>query len=612
MKSVENKLYIYGITFILAACSIVYELLLAQTVSFFAAGTVTWYTLILGVYLGSMGVGALFFNRIFKAGNDWKSLIRVELLLSMIGGTAVIFIHILHMIVSYVWIRNQFHDMSWLFYGVIFLAVIAIGLLTGCELPLLLRIARSQSDSKSITNRVLSIDYFGSLFGALLFPLVLLVHFELITIGIIMGMVNLAVAGYLQVRQKQQSFQLTLTTMVFGLYVICLLLGGSIEQYFLKKYYYYQQNSENFTALLKNNKDWPEVNRVSSPYQKIDMVYYPPEDNVFDELVFAYMPKFQQIPNFPRGYVLFIDGFYQFLVDIEDIYHEYFTHVPIILNNRVPRNVLVLGAGDGMLVRELLKYTEVEKITLVEIDAKMVEMARDNQVLKYVNQDAFSDSRVNVIIQDAFHFLRSSPEQYDAIYMDFPRVKDYNLSKLYSVEFFQSVHRHLKEDGFAALDAAEIVDFFKENYWGIYYSTLKKAGFSTIIPYFSTLESDNPKAIKLLSPMFTESSQLNVTEEGSSEPTYVMGREAIIKRVLGDFVKDHQNSFILVRKDNKSLNPKFKNFGVDYRVITQQRFGLTLQQPVGLPFRYVPSLVNSIMKPTLPQQGRKWRVRVPY
>ncbi len=613
MSKKTSPWMIYAIAFVLAACSMVYELLLAQTLSFFAEGTVTWYSLVLGVYLGSMGIGALSFRKVFKSTDNWSSLIQVEMWLSLIGGMSVILIHLLHMIVSYIWITNSFFDLSLVFYAGVFVAVIAIGFLTGCELPLLLSIgSKSAKDGTSISNRILSVDYLGSLAGALAFPLILIVHMELVTLGVFVGLINVLVAGILQVRQPNQSFKLTLSTMLVCLYALFLVFHGGIQQYFLKKYYYYQYQADSFTGLLKSLKDWPKIHRESSPYQKIDMVYYPPDEDVFDDLLNVYTTKFKDIPDFPRGYVLFIDGFFQFLIDIEDIYHEYFAHAPIIFNNHVPRDVLVLGAGDGMLIRELVKYKEVEKITVVEIDPKMVEMARRHPVLEYVNQRAFNDPRVEVIIQDAYHFVRHTGRRFDAIYMDFPRVKDYNLSKLYSVEFFSFVYHRLNDNGFAALDAPEIVDLYKKNYWGIYYSSLAGAGFKTIFPFFSTLESDNPEAIKILEPMFDSTSRLKVSEEGGSEPRMIYGRDDIVKQMISDFVHDHRNSFIFVKKELAEPNTLYRNFGLRHQILNSKRFGLTLQQPVAFPPRYDANLVNSIMKPTLPHQANKWRMRVPY
>jgi len=610
-KSVHLRA-IYVLTIILAACNIIYELLLAQTASFFCANTVVWYSLVIGIYLASMGLGALFYRRIFKCTDDWEVLIKVEILLSLIGGLAVILIHGLHMILSYIWINNKFFDLSWVFYLGIFTAVVVIGILSGCELPLLLKIGKEYSRERNISNRILSADYIGSLFGAVLFPLVLLARFELITIGLFVAVINILAAGVLQLYQVRKTFKLTVTTIIFGLMLAGLIGSPAVEQYFLKKYYYYQESSTSLGALFRNMKDWPDIKRLSSPYQKIDLVYYPPKEDLFEDLWEIYSQKFKKFPDFPRGYVLFIDGFFQFFLDIENINHEYFAHVPVILNDKVPQNVLVLGAGDGLLLRELVKYKEIKKITLVEIDSLMVDMALKDPVLSFANNHALNDKRIQVVIQDAYHFLRTARGQYDAIYMDFPKAKDYNLSKLYSREFYYFVFRSLKDDGFAVFDATEIGNDQQDQYWQIYLSTLKSAGFQSIIPYFSTLENDNFEAVQMLYPQFKVTHQLRVTQENSKEVKVIAGRDEIIKQIMQDFVHDHQNSFIMARKLDRKINRVYKSFGVEHLILNEQRFGLTLDRPVVINDLPSDDLINSIIRPTLPRTSNGWKLRVPY
>lgn len=603
---------IYFITILSAACSMVYELLLAQTVSFFCANTVVWYSLVIGIYLGAMGFGALCFQRLFKSTDDWGSLVKVEILLSFIGGLSVMVIYVLHMVVRYIWIKNNFYDMSWLFLGGVFSAVVVIGILSGCELPLLMEIGKKYSQDKNISNRILSVDYLGALSGAVLFPLVLLARFELITIGMVVAFINILLAGYLQVLQKRHTLQLTLTTVLAGLLFVGLICSNQIEQYFLKKYYYYYESSSSAGALFKPMEDLPSIKRLSSSYQKIDLVYYPPKEDIFESLWDTYSQKFKLDPQFPKGYVLFIDGFFQFLLDIENLNHEYFAHVPVILNDKVPEKVLVLGAGDGLLVREIVKYKEVKEITLVEIDPLMVDLASNDRILTYANKHVFKDKRIRVVIEDAYHFLRTAHEKYDAIYMDFPRAKDYNLSKLYSREFYSFVHQCLEDDGFVVFDATEIADYHQDHYWEVYFSTLKAAGFQSVTPFFSRLEEDNLEAIQLLQPMFQETHQLRVTQENSKETKVIAGRAAIVKKIIQDFVQDHQNSFILARKFDNKVNRTYKSFGIDHLILNEKRFNLTLDRPLVINDLPSESLINSVMRPTLPRNSGLWKMRVPY
>lgn len=603
---------VYFITVVLAACNIVYELLLAQTAAFFCANTVVWYSLVIGIYLGSMGLGALLYGRMFKHAKEWDALITVEILLSLIGGLAVVFIGVMHMILGYIWINHQFFDLSWVFYIVIFSAAVKIGILSGCELPLLLKIGNEYSPNKNISNRILSADYLGSLLGAIMFPLILLARFELITIGFLIAAVNIVMAGLVQMLQKTRTFKLTVITVIFGMTTAGLIFSKPIEQYFLKKYYYYQESSDNIGALFKPMNDFPDIKRRSSPYQKIDLVYYKPKEDMFEALWAIYSQKFERFPEFPKGYVLFIDGFFQFFLDIENVNHEYFAHVPVILNDKVPEEVLVLGAGDGLLLRELIKYKEIKRITLVEIDRMMVGMASHDAILSYANNHAFQDKRVRVVIEDAYHFVRTDRGQYDAVYMDFPKAKDYNLSKLYSREFYFFVAKRLKDDGFVVFDATEIADQGQEKYWETYFSTLKAAGFQSVIPYFSTLEPDNMRAVQFLHPMFNDTQQLRVTQENSDEVKVIAGRDAIVKKIIQDFVQDYQSGFIMARKSNARINRTYKSFGVDHLILNERRFGLTLDRPAIINDLVSEHLVNSVMRPTLPRASNVWKMRVPY
>ncbi|MGE0268797.1 MAG: spermidine synthase [Candidatus Omnitrophota bacterium] len=603
---------IYFITLVSAACSMVYELLLAQTVSFFCANTVIWYSLVIGIYLGAMGWGALSYGRMFKKIDHWDSLIQVEFLLSVIGGLSAIVLYVIHMIIRYIWIKNNFYDLSWLFFGGVFLAVVVIGVLSGCELPLLMKIGNKYSQNKNISNRILSVDYLGALIGAIVFPLILLARFELITIGMLVAAVNILLAGYLQICQKRYALKLTVSTVMAGALIVGLVCSRHIEQYFLKKYYYYYESSSNAGALFKPMKEWPPIKRLSSPYQKIDLVYYPPKEDIFEDLWEAYSQKFKLDPRFPKGYVLFIDGFFQFLLDIENINHEYFAHVPIILNEKIPEKVLVLGAGDGLLLRELVQYKEMKEITLVEIDPLMVELASNDQILVYANKEAFKDGRVRVVIEDAYHFLRTTQEKYDAIYMDFPRAKDYNLSKLYSREFYSFIYSCLKDDGFIVFDATEIADSYQDHSWEVYFSTLTAAGFRSVIPFFSTLESDNLEAIQLLSSMFKETHQLRVTQENSKEVKVIAGRAAIVKKIIQDFIQDHQNSFIMSKKLDGKINRTYNSFGIDHLILNEKRFNLTLDRPHIINDLPSDNLINSVTRPTLPRNSSLWKMRVPY
>ena len=189
---------VFTITVILSACSLLYELLIAQTLSMLAGNTVVWYSLTVGTYLGSMGIGAILFeDRVKKSG--WGSLYVVELLLSIIGAAAVVLLQLMHGVTLYLHLTP--HPISlWFFFGLSFAVIIAVGVLSGIELPLLIRLGNDVAGETKVTNRVLGWDYMGALVGGLVFPLLLVPYFDLVFIGFTIALTNVMVAAYVLAR----------------------------------------------------------------------------------------------------------------------------------------------------------------------------------------------------------------------------------------------------------------------------------------------------------------------------------------------------------------------------------------------------------------------------
>lgn len=183
---------------------------------------------------------------------------------------------------------------------------------------------------------------------------------------------------------------------------------------------------------------------------------------------------------------LYLNGQLQFSSVDERIYHEAFVHIPFYLTENV-QSVLVLGGGDGLALREILKYPEVKSVDLVDIDSKMVELAQHNNDLMNLNNRAFNDKRVNAYIKDAKQYVKKNRKVYDLIIIDFPDPSNELLAGLYTAELFMDLRNALSDDGVIvcqsnALDAAPTV------FWSIG-STFERAGFytdqyHTIIPSF--------------------------------------------------------------------------------------------------------------------------------
>jgi len=220
-----------------------------------------------------------------------------------------------------------------------------------------------------------------------------------------------------------------------------------------------------------------------------------------------------------------------------------------------------LGGGDGLVDRELLKYPEITEIYQVELDPKIIEIAKNHPVLLKMNKGAFHDPRLKIFSQDAFFFLQHNKEKFDAIYIDFPTPNDYNLSILYSQEFYSFVRRNLKENGFAVMDMPSGEFFDEDSNFQIYYSTVKSAGFRQVFPISSILEADNQRALELLDEEY-------IAEE----------------------IDAVDQQFLFMTNSSLPLNRTFKYSGIELHVLNDKRFKLAFPP---FPDQVIPSLVTS-------------------
>lgn len=605
---------VLAMTVVLSACSLMYELLIAQTLSLAAGNTVVWYSLSVGIYIGGMGIGALLCRRRFAA-RPWRTLFFVELSLSAIGAAAVPAILLAHSL--YLYFSATPREISvFVFFGVSFATLLGVGVLSGIELPTLIRIGNAVAGEA--TNRVLGWDYIGSMLAGLLFPLALLPYFNITVIGFGTAAVNLLVGMWVLRRfvapDERTGGRSWVTVGAAAVLLFGILQSATIEQYFLKRYYFYTDAAERgspFGAL----GDLPDVYRAYSPYQQIDLLH-DPEGFQGDVLLDAYSTKFRDAPTTPTNRILYLNGDFQLGSSYEELYHEWFAHIPIMLRGAVPRDILVLGAGDGMLIRELVKHEQVRRILHVDLDRALVELAKTDPVLTAMNRNALDDPRVETRYGDAFQFVRTSRETFDAIYMDFPYAKDYNLAKLYSREFFHFLKDRLADGAYAVFDApgGDYLEGMDANgdpvlvpfdEWDVYYNTLRSAGFRMIVPFYTQLEEDNPRAFELLEkwpgvPTFAEI---------PDPETRSTARQMWMAALISSHVESFQQGFITAWKDPASLPPPLYNdFGAEFYSLNALRFDLAFLPPFALTAPIDLSKVNSILRPRLPMID-VWSVR---
>jgi S-adenosylmethionine decarboxylase proenzyme len=236
----KNLNMVFALTVLVACCSILYEFLLAQSISTTMGNTALRYNLTIGLFIASMGFGALLYKKLISS-HYFKEFVKVELLLSLVGGIAPILVLIFDssfnafskgLGVSF--FSNAIQIPLFIFNH---LLIIIIGFLSGLELPLLMDMSKEFKSNKS--NQVLAFDYLGTLIGAILFPIVILPKLHIFTIGYVVSVVNIFVASFVMVKMKVESraYKALTALMLIGW---CWLIWNSeeVNQWIVNKFYF--------------------------------------------------------------------------------------------------------------------------------------------------------------------------------------------------------------------------------------------------------------------------------------------------------------------------------------------------------------------------------------
>ena len=419
--------------FMIATCGLIYELVAGTLASYLMGDSVTQFSTIIGVYLFSMGVGS-FLSRYF---NDpllhW--FIKIELLTGLIGGFSAALLFLVFPLVSS-------------FRPVLFALVGLTGVLVGLEIPLLMRILKDKVEFREMVSRVFTFDYIGALLASLVFPLLLVPHLGLIRTSLFFGMLNISVGAYLAwyFRKEIKNAGWLRST------AILLLAGELVAFVFSERIMHYSE-----TMLFNDNV----VYATSSPYQRIVLT------------------------RNKREMRLFLNGNLQFSSADEYRYHEALVH-PALSSLDKPENILVLGGGDGLALREILKYPSVQAITLVDLDAAMTNLFSSQEILRQINGNSLRNPKVTVRNEDAFNWVRHTPERYDAIVVDFPDPSNFSIGKLYSTLFYRLLRQRLKPSGIIVIQSTSPY-VAPRSFWCVE-ATLREAGFYTR-PYHNYVPS---------------------------------------------------------------------------------------------------------------------------
>ena len=384
----------------------------------------------------SMGVGSYLSKLLGE--NAIQNFISVEIAISFFGG-----ISSLLLLMAFPYVKSLYDVVM---FGLIFI----IGALVGMEIPILTGIlAKKQSMKDSIAN-VMSLDYVGGLIGAVAFPLLLLPHLGLLKSSFAIGLINIITALInIHFFKEYLSRPKLLTAISVGVLIMltAFTVYGTRISSFAEKHLYFDQI----------------IYKKQTPYQRIVVTQ----------------------SNSNTEHRLYIDGHIQFSSRDEYRYHESLVH-PLMSISGKRSNVLILGGGDGLAIREVLKYDDVELIHLVDIDPEMTDISSTLPILTKLNEDSFKHEKVTVFNDDAFSFINQAGILYDRVIIDMPDPHNEAINKLYSREFYRMIQKRMSDHGFVVSQSSSPY-FTHKTFWGI--EKTLDAVFDSTLSYHVTIPS---------------------------------------------------------------------------------------------------------------------------
>lgn len=457
-------------TILMGACGIVYEYTLGALGNNLMGSSHEQIFVVIGLMLFAMGIGSVLQRRLTNALID--KFLFLELLLGLLGGVSVLVIYI-------TFVYSTAHHM------VMYAFAVAIGICIGLEIPLLIRISNEFAlNLKDSLSDILSLDYMGALVGALLFTYVLLTRVTMERITLLLGSINVII-GLLGLLYFWPMVKRKYALMGLGSAILVLLTGA------------FAVSPAWMGALEQRCYRDPIIYRKTSPYQHIVLTKRGDRLN------------------------LHINGHLQFSSVDERIYHELLVHTPMSVAASRER-VLILGGGDGLALREVLKYPSSKTVTLVDLDPMITKLAAHHPEMIRINEGAFYDSRVetpstdglttgeeqqilapairermtrktqvpiatvNVLNIDADLFLRSIVGPFDVVLIDFPDPSSVELAKLYSVDFFKQLALSLSKNAVIAIQSTS--PFHAREVYLCIGRTLMEAGYR-VLPYHENVPS---------------------------------------------------------------------------------------------------------------------------
>lgn len=414
--------------FVVASCGLAYELVMAALASYLLGDSILQFSSIIGAYLFAMGIGA-HLTRYIRDEDALDRFIQIEILVGLIGGLSALALFVI------------FGFAATPFRTALYALVLTVGTVVGMEIPLVMRVLHQrQTEFKDMVARVLTFDYLGALAVSLLFPLLLAPYLGMARSALLFGLLNAAVA-VLTARMFKTQLPHYRRLQARGSVVLLLLLSAfaaaNLVTHKAEEHYFGD----------------PVVYRTHTPYQQLVLT------------------------RWHEDIRLYINGNLQFSSLDEARYHEALV-LPAMEAVPQAKRVLILGGGDGLAAREVLKYPQVEQVTLVDLDEGMTQLFSEAAMLTRLNQHALRHPKMQVVNADAAQWLMAAPPaHFDVIIIDLPDPANFSLGKLYSVPMYRLAARRLAPGGRMVVQSTSPY-FAPHAYWSIV-ATLNSAGFHT-------------------------------------------------------------------------------------------------------------------------------------
>lgn len=389
--------WLLAATFVVAVAGLIYELIAATIASYLLGDSIRQFSFVIGVFLSAMGIGAYVSRYV---GDALQGFVRAQMALGVIGGALGPLLFF-----SYAW----YGAVGLPLYG----GLIAIGILSGMEIPLISRVMKEIGAAEFRFENVLTADYIGALAASLAFPLLIIPNLSLMAASLAFGALNLLVAGFSIWLFRDRLPQVYWAP--WGAFLLATLVALF--------------GAERLVSVVDARLFQDEVIlSETTPYQSIILT------------------------RFDDRYRLFLDHSIQFDSLDEHRYHEALVHPAMGLAPRRAQ-VLVLGGGDGMAVREVLRHDGVERVVLVDLDPRVTDLFSTRPDLTALNGNALNDPRVEIVNADAWAWLAEADDIFDVIIADLPDPKSIALSKLYSIEFYAMMVERLSGQGIIVTQA---------------------------------------------------------------------------------------------------------------------------------------------------------------